>query len=320
MTKSWMVRAERNGRLFDAFKEKSVVAIGWPALGDLSQAKTRKTISEGLAKAYAGAKPQSQAMAAGQLHRFVNEMNIGDMVVTYDPSRRVYLVGEIASAYRHDTSIDPEDTQVRSVRWDGEVSRDLLSVESRNSLGSISTLFRLSNDVAAELKKALSGNITAPAELSAPVAEEDLFESMASRAHEFIKDKVNALSWSEMQDLVAGLLRSLGYKTRVSDTGPDQGKDIVASPDGFGFEAPRIVVEVKHRKGSMALRTCAISSPGVMTWIRASMSAPAALPARPAMKLNALVSRPPLWISMIWLRACLSNTISSISKPSSSFP
>ncbi|MFP3710848.1 hypothetical protein SB783_43495, partial [Paraburkholderia sp. SIMBA_009] len=90
-------------------------------------------------------------------------------------------------------------TQVRSVRWDGEVSRDLLSVESRNSLGSISTLFRLSNDVAAELKKALSGNITARAELSVPAvdaAEEDLFESMASRAHEFIKDKVNALSWS----------------------------------------------------------------------------------------------------------------------------
>lgn len=254
MTKSWMVRAERNGRLFDAFKEKSVVAIGWPALGDLSDAKSRKAIGEALAKVYAGAKPQSQAMAAGQLHRFVNEMTIGDMVVTYDPSRRVYLVGEIASAYRHDASIDPEDTQVRSVRWDGEVSRDLLSVESRNSLGSISTLFRLSNDVAAELKKALSGNITTPAELSAPVAEaaeEDLFESMASRAHEFIKDKVNALSWSEMQDLVAGLLRSLGYKTRVSDAGPDQGKDIVASPDGFGFEAPRIVVEVKHRKGSM---------------------------------------------------------------------
>ncbi|MCM2291330.1 hypothetical protein NAC44_03180 [Allorhizobium sp. BGMRC 0089] len=58
-------------------------------------------------------------MAAGQLHRFVNERNVGDMIVTYDPSRRVYLVGEIASAHRHDISIDPEDTQVRSVRRDG---------------------------------------------------------------------------------------------------------------------------------------------------------------------------------------------------------
>lgn len=254
MTKSWMVRAERNGRLFDAFKEKSVVAIGWPAIGDLSGAKTRKVISDALAKVYPGGKAQSQAMAAGQLHRFVNEMTVGDMIVTYDPSRRVYLIGEISGPYRHDASIDPEDTQVRSVQWQGEVSRDLLSVESRNSLGSISTLFRLSNEVAAELKKALSGNSSAVTDALAPVseaAEDDVFENMASRAHEFIKDKVNALTWDEMQELVAGLLRSLGYKTRISDVGPDRGKDIVASPDGFGFEAPRIVVEVKHRKGAM---------------------------------------------------------------------
>jgi restriction system protein len=53
-----------------------------------------------------------------------------------------------------------------------------------------------------------------------------------------------------MQELVAGLLRAMGYKTRISPSGPDRGKDIVASPDGFGFESPRIVVEVKHRTGS----------------------------------------------------------------------
>ena len=97
MSKAWMVRVERNGRLFEAFKEKAVVAIGWPALGDLSAAKTRKAISDALALAYPGAKPQSQAMAAGQLHRFVNEMNVGDMIVPYDPSSRIYLVGQIAS-------------------------------------------------------------------------------------------------------------------------------------------------------------------------------------------------------------------------------
>lgn len=254
MIKAWMVRAERNGRLFEAFKEKAVVAIGWPALGDLSAAKTRKAISDALALAYPGAKPQSQAMAAGQLHRFVNEMNVGDMIVTYDPSSRIYLVGQIASPYRHDSSVDPEDTQVRSVTWTGEVSRDLLSVESRNSLGSISTLFRLSNDVAAELRQALVKRDAAPLEIPAVIseaAEDDIFENMASRAREFIKDKVSALGWEEMQELVAGLLRSLGYKTRISEVGPDRGKDIVASPDGFGFEAPRIVVEVKHRKGAM---------------------------------------------------------------------
>ncbi len=54
-----------------------------------------------------------------------------------------------------------------------------------------------------------------------------------------------------MQDLVAGILRAMGYKTLVSPAGADRGKDIIASPDGFGFEPPRIVVEVKHRNARM---------------------------------------------------------------------
>ncbi|WIX32853.1 restriction endonuclease [Salinicola sp. JS01] len=45
----------------------------------------------------------------------------------------------------------------------------------------------------------------------------------------------------------------MGYKTQASPPGSDRGKDIVSSPDGFGFgfEHQRIVVEVKHRKGQM---------------------------------------------------------------------
>ncbi|PYE88058.1 restriction system protein [Phyllobacterium leguminum] len=248
-----MVRAERDGRLFDAFKDVSAVAIGWNEVGDLSHVKTRKAIADLVAAAWPEMKPQSIAMATGQLYRFVNEIDVGDMIVTYNPSRRVYLVGEVTGPYRYDTLVDPEDAQFRPVRWHGEVSRDLLSVESRNSLGSISTLFRISNEVAAELKKAMTSGQSAKPEATAAAEaiEDDLFKSMESRAREFIKDKVNALTWDDMQELVAGLLRSLGYKTRVSEAGPDRGKDIVASPDGFGFESPRIVVEVKHRKGTM---------------------------------------------------------------------
>lgn len=74
---------------------------------------------------------------------------------------------------------------------------------------------------------------------------------MEALAIERIKDLVSALRWDEMQQLVAGVLRSMGYKTLISPAGPDRGKDIIASPDGFGFENPRIIVEVKHRKVQM---------------------------------------------------------------------
>jgi len=85
MGKAWMVRAERDGRLFDAFKEKSAVAIGWNDVGDLSGVNTRTAISDFLTAAWL-AKPQSIAMAAGQLHRFVNEIEVDDMVIKYNPS------------------------------------------------------------------------------------------------------------------------------------------------------------------------------------------------------------------------------------------
>jgi len=79
----------------------------------------------------------------------------------------------------------------------------------------------------------------------------DVLKDIEDRALEFIKDRLVRLDWQEMQELVAGLLRAMGYKTRVSPSGPDRGKDNVASPDGLGFESPRIVVEVKHRSGAM---------------------------------------------------------------------
>lgn len=63
----------------------------------------------------------------------------------------------------------------------------------------------------------------------------------------------------EMQDLVAGLLHAMGYKTIVSPRGADRGRDIMASPDGLGLEDPVILVEVKHRPntsmGSQAIRS-----------------------------------------------------------------
>ncbi|MCH7686543.1 MAG: restriction endonuclease, partial [Planctomycetes bacterium] len=55
------------------------------------------------------------------------------------------------------------------------------------------------------------------------------------------------LSPDEMEHLVAALLRGMGYKARVTPTGPDRGRDVIASPDGLGLQQPRIIAEVKHR-------------------------------------------------------------------------
>ncbi|MBY5336093.1 hypothetical protein HFO99_19495 [Rhizobium leguminosarum] len=74
MPKSWIVRADRKRRLFDAFKEIFVVAIGLNALCDLSGTTTVGA----LAKVYF--RSNSQSMAIGQFHRFFNEMSISHHV------------------------------------------------------------------------------------------------------------------------------------------------------------------------------------------------------------------------------------------------
>lgn len=65
-----------------------------------------------------------------------------------------------------------------------------------------------------------------------------------------IEDRIVRLGAYDMQELVAAILRAMGYRTRVSPPGPDRGVDVTASPDGLGLQEPRIKVEVKHRPGS----------------------------------------------------------------------
>lgn len=142
------------------------------------------------------------------------------------------------------------------MRWEKEVSRDVLSAESKNTLGSISTIFCLSAGAAEELVAfSQNGQAVQTSDMSSleneVEAENEIRKDTEQRALEFLQDKLSKLDWDEMQELVAGLLRAMGYKTRVSPAGPDRGRDIIASPDGFGFQQPRIVIEVKHRKGSM---------------------------------------------------------------------
>ena len=146
---------------------------------------------------------------------------------------------------------------MRRVQWLARVSRDDLSASSKNSLGSTLTLFDPGPDVLAELDRLASGARPKPdlVEPEEEVAEEEaevILRDTLSKAHEFIKDRVLALDPAEMEALAAALLRAMGYKTRVTPKGPDQGRDVIASPDGLGFQAPRIITEVKHRpKDSM---------------------------------------------------------------------
>lgn len=91
----------------------------------------------------------------------------------------------------------------------------------------------------------------------APVAAERsfAFETAQAQARQEIQDFIEAMSPYEFQDLVAALLRGMGYFTPfVAPPGPDGGTDVIAYQDPLGTKKPHIRVQVKHRKSAKASR------------------------------------------------------------------
>lgn len=254
MSRFWMVRAGEGGYLAGDFERASCVAVGWEAAGDFTEIDSLDAMRERVRMAYPDGKAGALGNSVSMAFKFRAEMHPGDAVVTYDPSRREYLIGRITGEYRYSPGQVPDYSHVRPVKWEGRVSRDRLSPASKNTLGSTLTLFEPGDAVLAELRSALKDGPTGGTPLPEEEAHDEaeiLRKDVAGRAHEFIKDRILALDAGDLEALVAGLLRAMGYRARVTRKGPDRGRDIVASPDGLGLQEPRIIVEVKHRSQAM---------------------------------------------------------------------
>ena len=248
MSEVWMVRAGEQGYLFDDFETKNLVAIGWSNIHDLTGATTAQQIRGLYDVAYPNEKPGKVANAVSMLHRFRSVIALQDRVITYNPGTRKYLVGTIISDYIYRTDLIEGFAHIRKMRWDASVSRDLLSVATRNSLGSVLTLFAVSPESWNDIQRVMNGK---PQEqivaAETPENLELIREDTTERAFELIKDKILSLDDHQMEHLVAAVLRAMGYRTRVSPKGADRGVDVSASPDGLGLTEPRIKAEVKHR-------------------------------------------------------------------------
>ncbi len=96
-----------------------------------------------------------------------------------------------------------------------------------------------------------------------PVNEEDVeegeeaasttLEEAEESAWSGIREYVAKMPPYEFQNLVAGLLRAMGYHVSwVAPPGPDRGVDIVAYSDPIGAQAPRIKVQVKRQEQSVS--------------------------------------------------------------------
>jgi len=78
---------------------------------------------------------------------------------------------------------------------------------------------------------------------------------MEQLAIEGLKRQINLKNPYEFQDLVAALLRAMGYYTPfIAPHGKDGGVDIIAYRDPLGVVSPRIKVQVKHKDSSASVQ------------------------------------------------------------------
>ncbi len=254
--RAWMVRAGRDAILADQFEEKELVAIGFN-LDDINNYNDLSTVKSALKRRFPEAKRMQIAVWAGQLWRLATEIQQGDYLVTYLPASREYLIGQAAGGYQYDPeAIDEYEGKYPHIRrvenW-RRADRDLLSQSARNTLGAISTLFEVTK-LLPELLAVAEG--LAATEIDQPEPEEDEetviknYEDVKARSDELIGDLLARLDGYEFEDLTAALLRAMGYYVTQSAKGPDRGVDILAGPDPFHLEQPRIKVQVKKRENA----------------------------------------------------------------------
>lgn len=101
MARMWMVRGE-GGSLYDAFREQSVVAVGWSQLAPHAKPGVDR---KQLISLFQSMEPQSKQgsviSGASQVWRFVNEIQDGDWIITYSPANRLYSIGKVMGPSEH---------------------------------------------------------------------------------------------------------------------------------------------------------------------------------------------------------------------------
>ncbi len=137
MKNAWLIRPIPDGKLrINEFKEKEIIAIGWPGIGDLT-GKSRVGLKCLLSNSPYNLSGLSLGSSYATIDIFVNRINIGDLILT--PNGDDIYLGEVTSDYYFDPDVDTHDEDKgyphqRKAKWLKNIARNDLSMDLRTSL------------------------------------------------------------------------------------------------------------------------------------------------------------------------------------------
>lgn len=254
----WLARAGAHGEYESHFFDENRIYLTWEDLpDDLSAAGDYEAIRRVLQQIYPDNLPRQIGNYSGQVWAFVLGMNVGDWVVVPKKQKSTIAIGEIKSNYSYQNNIDPLYRHYREVRWlNMDIPRSAFDQDLLYSFGAFMTICQIQrNDAEKRVRAmALTNWTSAPEQittlptqqgLAPPALSEPFFDIEQLARDQIAKQIIQKFKGHGMAMLVEAVLKAKGFTTFRSPEGPDKGIDILAGSGPFGFDSPKICVQVK---------------------------------------------------------------------------
>lgn len=254
----WLVRAGRYGEHESKFIDDNRAYLTWDNLPeDMSAIPDYEGIKALLVSKYPAEGIRKVSNWSGQVWAFVLGLKTGDWVVMPRKNKPTIAIGEVKSPYKFDASGGGDYRHFREVKWlNTEVPRSAFDQDLLYSFGAFLTVCEIKrNDAEARVRAmALQSWQSAPPTAVTVTTGGNAADDTQPETHidleQLARDSIAKLIIQKfkghgMARLVEAVLKAQGFTTYLSPEGPDGGVDILAASGAFGFDAPRICVQVK---------------------------------------------------------------------------
>ncbi|MGL5796652.1 MAG: hypothetical protein ACRCYT_00455 [Cetobacterium sp.] len=161
--KYWLFSSGKSEELFDSFEEEGVIGIGWDQISldeikENTEFQLKKLVKERyseLENNYTSAKGFIQyiSLTTNKLKRFVNEINLGDIVVLKDRGKNQIKFGKIISEAKKSSNVNlvidnslGYCNKVRKVKWLRTINKDDAESELKLALSARHAVSIISNE------------------------------------------------------------------------------------------------------------------------------------------------------------------------------
>lgn len=260
----WIVRGGKYGEYESKFIEENKVFLTWGDLtaNDLTAIANYSGIRECVAKLHPDETNRTVGNWSGQIWAFLLAIKVDDWIVLPRKKNRTIAIGKVISKCKFDSTAENDYKHYRDIEWlNIEIPRSNFDQDILFSFGAVQTVcevkrndaearvramhknnWHVSNIQTTKVKVSTANTEAVQDEIAVDQVEVDLEELARDAIANLIIQKFKGHG---MARLVNAILRAQGFTTYLSPEGPDKGVDILAGSGAFGFENPKICVQVK---------------------------------------------------------------------------